>query len=90
MPHEKRVEIIKQNRLCFNCLRPDHMVNQYTAGGCRLCDKHHNTLLHRENLNSIVKVNSTQEELSSEEAINQGSKTVFNSVTAVSSISIKN
>ncbi|XP_018405553.1 PREDICTED: uncharacterized protein LOC108781929 [Cyphomyrmex costatus] len=39
-------EVKRNNQLCFNCLRADHIVNRCIAGGCKQCGRKHNTLLH--------------------------------------------
>lgn len=47
----ERTEIVKNNRLCFNCLSSNHHVKQCkTTGRCRVngCGKPHHTLLHHE------------------------------------------
>ena len=45
-----RFDTVKQNRLCFNCLYPQHRVAECTSTGtCRAnnCGKRHHTTLHR-------------------------------------------
>ncbi|XP_066585561.1 uncharacterized protein [Prorops nasuta] len=37
--------LVKQLKLCFNCLRPNHTTEKCTSTSC-ICDKKHNTLLH--------------------------------------------
>ncbi|CAK9826235.1 hypothetical protein ANTRET_LOCUS4116, partial [Anthophora retusa] len=41
-----RYDVIKQNKLCLNCLRPGHLVGMCQVSGCRKCNQKHNTLLH--------------------------------------------
>ena len=42
-----RKERVKKLSLCFNCLKPGHMIeNCESCGGCRKCGAKHNTLLH--------------------------------------------
>lgn len=42
----ERINVVKLHRLCFNCLRPDHQVDKCIAGGCKHCERKHNTLLY--------------------------------------------
>ena len=45
---EDRVQFVKNNKLCFNCLRTGHSSKDCKSkSGCRICKKRHNTLLHR-------------------------------------------
>ena len=46
---DKRKDIVKRDRLCFNCLRPNHTSKDCQAKGrCRLCKlKHHTSLCQR-------------------------------------------
>lgn len=39
-------EEVKKARVCWNCLRSGHMVQDCKLGGCKHCGKKHNTLLH--------------------------------------------
>ncbi|XP_031353317.1 uncharacterized protein LOC116178110 [Photinus pyralis] len=48
---KERINLVKANRLCYNCLRPNHGVQTCTASGCRKCNRRHNTLLHLDNTN---------------------------------------
>ena len=44
--NERRAKV-PQMKLCFNCLRPGHMVNNCKSlTACRICSKRHHTLLH--------------------------------------------
>lgn len=43
---DERLNEVKRNRLCFNCLRDNHPVERCMAGGCKRCSKKHNTMLH--------------------------------------------
>ena len=48
---EKRQEFVKENRLCFNCLREGHSSRYCSLRlRCKECNRRHNTVLHRENL----------------------------------------
>lgn len=48
-----RLDIIKKGRLCLNCFRPNHLVSNCQAKGCKKCNKKHNTLLHFNNENRV-------------------------------------
>ena len=50
LPVEERLSLIKQHKLCFNCLSNDHMIDKCQSKfTCREegCGKRHHTLLHR-------------------------------------------
>jgi hypothetical protein len=44
-PSERR-NIAVKNRLCFNCLRPNHNARQCESRGCKHCGLKHHSLLH--------------------------------------------
>lgn len=50
LPMSERINLVRQAKLCFNCLYPSHTVekckSKYT---CQICKKRHNSLLHFEN-----------------------------------------
>lgn len=43
---KQRVEFVKANKFCFNCLSDSHLASVCKASACRLCGFKHNTLLH--------------------------------------------
>jgi len=44
-----RVTFVRDSRLCFNCLNPNHMATVCRSTySCRICKRNHNTLLHFE------------------------------------------
>ena len=44
-----KLEFVKNKRLCFNCLKPDHSIKDCKSKStCRTCKKLHHTLLHRQ------------------------------------------
>lgn len=53
--HNKLI-LIKDNKLCINCLRSGHTADTCVFGPCRKCDKKHNTLIcdvnHKDSNNS--------------------------------------
>ena len=46
MTVSERREHARSKRLCYNCLRPDHMSRVCSRGSCRTCRGKHHTLLH--------------------------------------------
>lgn len=47
MSHEAKINTVRSNGLCMNCLTPSHFVRQCTsAHQCKRCQKSHHTLLH--------------------------------------------
>ena len=63
---DDRTQLVKDKRLCFNCLKPGspmHDSSCYLSKGCVIegCNGKHHSLLHRETLNSKREV--TEEEL---------------------------
>lgn len=42
---DKLIDISK-HKLCINCLRQGHSLNDCRLGPCKICEKRHNTLLH--------------------------------------------
>lgn len=55
LPISERLETVKKQKLCFNCLRKNHSSDKCKCGHCKKCNKKHNTLLHIEQQeNSVV------------------------------------
>lgn len=49
MPVGKRVTLVREARLCFNCLSSFHMADSCKSKlSCLRCKRKHNTLLHYE------------------------------------------
>ena len=49
------VHLVKQKRLCFNCLQLSHMINQCASKSvCRTCCGKHHSLIHRERLSNKI------------------------------------
>ncbi|XP_037961012.1 uncharacterized protein LOC119690089 [Teleopsis dalmanni] len=42
----KRFQLVKQMRLCINCLKFGHFARECSSGNCKICNKKHNSLLH--------------------------------------------
>lgn len=47
---DERYEIIKNAKLCFNCLRSNHSVQNCNAKRCKQCNGKHHSILHRERI----------------------------------------
>lgn len=46
----ERLDLVRGNRLCFNCLAPYHTVDNCKSHySCKRCNRKHNTILHFEN-----------------------------------------
>ncbi|CAC5398596.1 unnamed protein product [Mytilus coruscus] len=41
--HNDRMKIVKEDRLCFNCLRRHRVVDCKSKSNCKKCDRRHNT-----------------------------------------------
>ena len=47
-----KLEVAKNNNLCFNCLSPSHQLSDcYSYKQCEQCKRKHHTLLHQESFN---------------------------------------
>ena len=46
---EQRLTFVKEKRLCGNCLRSGHNIQNCTSGSCYTCGMKHHTLLHQYN-----------------------------------------
>lgn len=44
-----RWNLVKDKKLCQNCIRDSHSPNECVFGSCKLCNRKHNTLLHIDN-----------------------------------------
>ncbi|XP_059051880.1 uncharacterized protein LOC131846562 [Achroia grisella] len=56
-PVEDRISEASRLKVCLNCLRKGHSSHQCRLSRCSICERRHNTLLHRE---SSQPVNSSQ------------------------------
>ncbi|XP_043257967.1 uncharacterized protein LOC122400510 [Colletes gigas] len=74
---DQRVSFVKQNRLCFNCLRFGHLTSECkSTNRCFLCKRTHHSLLHRAatSLNkttSNVSVNDSVDKANASDATNK-------------------
>lgn len=49
LPYHRRMALVRENKLCLNCLKPGHFVKQCTSKqACKKCGQGHHTLLHQE------------------------------------------
>ncbi|XP_072948180.1 uncharacterized protein [Epargyreus clarus] len=55
LPVEDRISKVFQWQLCNNCLRSGHKAHQCKLGGCRICKRKHNTVLHKQSSFSTSK-----------------------------------
>ncbi|XP_051157419.1 uncharacterized protein LOC127279228 [Leptopilina boulardi] len=53
----ERVDMIKNLKLCINCLRSNHTVEECKAILCKTCNKKHHTLLHKNSDEKTAQVN---------------------------------
>ena len=49
LSNEEKYKIVKNNKLCINCLSNKHMIKDCHSHGCNICGRWHHTLLHRNN-----------------------------------------
>ncbi|XP_011858289.1 PREDICTED: uncharacterized protein LOC105555857 [Vollenhovia emeryi] len=67
LPVEKRRQEIQQRRLCLNCLRRGHYVQECKATSCKHCSERYNTLLHIDKDGQEFKSNSIKNEAPKQE-----------------------
>ncbi|UYV67889.1 hypothetical protein LAZ67_5002411, partial [Cordylochernes scorpioides] len=49
LPESERVNFVSLAKLCFRCLKPNHLAkNCYCKNICQICKKRHHTLIHQE------------------------------------------
>lgn len=63
LSNEEKYKIVKNNKLCINCLSNKHMIKDCHSHGCNICGRWHHTLLHRNNETSQDHVNRRPEQL---------------------------
>lgn len=56
---ESKLNLIRENKLCENCLRSGHAPDTCRFGPCRKCNQKHNSLIHNDNNNSSVVFHSS-------------------------------
>ncbi|KAL0809214.1 hypothetical protein ABMA28_011436 [Loxostege sticticalis] len=67
LPIDQRIQTVSQSHLCVNCLRGGHQSYQCRLGGCKICKRKHNTLLHKPNIiqsnqNNLNPINKNNEQ----------------------------
>ncbi|CAG7832840.1 unnamed protein product, partial [Allacma fusca] len=62
----ERFDIIKGNKLCIKCFKPNHSVSNCTRPNCKSCDGKHHNLLHREKTTNEKPDNSDTQGTSNE------------------------
>lgn len=72
----KRIEFVKNQKLCLNCLRPNHTVNKCFSSTCRLCHKKHHSVLH-----IAQDVSSSPKSNTADQSGNGGISTIANCIT---------
>ena len=61
LPHAQKMNIVRNNGLCLNCLRPGHFINQCSSTQkCKRCQKPHHSLLHIDTRDKEAKVSVTE------------------------------
>jgi len=69
LPHDRMMTILRENKLCMNCLRPGHFVRQCKSlHHCRQCQKPHHTLLHVDSKETLSHVTRPSDDNSSSNA----------------------
>lgn len=61
LPVSKRIETVKNAKLCYNCLR-SHRDSQCKFSNCTIYQKRHNTFLHDDKYESANKSNASKPE----------------------------
>lgn len=79
---DRTAEVVRL-RLCFNCLRKGHSVQQCRLGPCYICKLFHNTLLHRDN-SQAANISNVQAQSSTTEAGSEGEQATCNSAVSMS------
>lgn len=61
LDHNHKEKFVKDNKLCYNCMRPKHMISQCMSSfRCLKCKGKHHTLLHKENPSEHSQVVTTE------------------------------
>jgi len=67
MTVSERREHVRSKRLCYNCLRPDHMSRICSRGSCRTYRGKHHTLLHNIMASTEVQMATTTDAIESQQ-----------------------
>jgi len=47
LSNDEKYKVVRNNKLCINCLSNKHMIKDCQYNGCKICGKWHHTLIHR-------------------------------------------
>jgi len=47
MSNDEKYNVVRNNKLCINCLSNKHTTKNCQSHGCKICGKWHHTLVHR-------------------------------------------
>lgn len=98
LPVQSRIQEVQKHKLCFNCLRTNHLNKDCTSGHCKKCSKKHNTLLHREETtsqdnsskaNASEATSGSQEDTNSKVSCNHTSKMETPVILATALVSLR-
>ena len=56
--HNERQELVRNARLCFNCLVPGHSSQDCRGKTCKICHERHNTVLHGDSSKPLAAITS--------------------------------
>lgn len=56
---ESKLKLVRENKLCENCLRMGHASDMCRFGPCRKCNQKHNSLIHNDNTSTSVAFHSS-------------------------------
>ncbi|XP_074028835.1 uncharacterized protein [Leptinotarsa decemlineata] len=73
-----RLAEIKRLKLCTNCLRKGHTINECWAQSCKLCPKRHNTLLHINDISNEPCSETNENNIRSDAACNNNNTSISN------------
>lgn len=76
-----RLNETKKYKLCLNCLRPGHFVQDCKSGNCRTCERKHNTLLHLTHSRENIQVESKNDDRGEENPVSSVSHTHTTTMT---------
>jgi hypothetical protein len=69
LSNDEKYKIVKQNKLCINCLSNKHMIKECHSHGCKICGRWHHTLIHRNKDLSREHSNGSQESSQQQENV---------------------
>jgi hypothetical protein len=47
LSNDEKYKVVRNNKLCINCLNNKHMIKDCQSHGCKICGKWHHMLIHR-------------------------------------------